>query len=209
MSSGAQKSPSAHAGRRVSTDPTCRKWTRSFDRSSGNAGSQSPDVEVAYQPPPTRRSDGSGWSPGMSGFAAAAGRNAPASAAARTATALRSRCEALAATTDQALLRELDDAGGRRRLSDDRGARVMALQQPDGDVRVLVGDHHAEAAAHVEHLVQLVVLHAAALGDMQEDRRHLERRVDPVARVRLEPQQVEEAVAGDVREPAHVDVRVE
>ena len=69
------------------------------------------------------------------------------------------------------------------------------------------GDDDAEAAAHVEDLVQLGVAYRAALGDQLEHARHRERVVDQVADLRLEPQQVEEAVAGDVRQPAHVDAR--
>ena len=76
--------------------------------------------------------------------------------------------EALAATADQALLRELDDAGRGRGLADHRGAGVVPVEQLGRGVGVLARDDHAEAAAHVEDLVQLGVVDAAALGDVHE-----------------------------------------
>ena len=65
--------------------------------------------------------------------------------------------EALAATTDQALLRELDDARARSGAADHRGAGVMALEQLERGVGVVARHDDAEAAAHVEHLVHLGV----------------------------------------------------
>ena len=76
MSSGAQKSSAAQLGRRSSTAPTWRQSCVSPERSTGNAGSQLPDVAVAYQPCPARRIDGSGWSPGITGFASAGAERA-------------------------------------------------------------------------------------------------------------------------------------
>src|SRR4029450_10740720 len=130
----------------------------------------------------TRRrvSGGGGGPPAAPGFAAAAGAKAPASAAARTPAALRSRPEALAPTADQALSRELDDTGRRGGASDRRGAGVMLVEQPDRGVGVIGGHDHAEAAAHVEHLVQLGVVHATALGDLHEHAWHLQRGVDQI-----------------------------
>ena len=57
---GAQKSFAAHGGRVFRTAPTWRQSLASPERSTGKAGSQLPDVAVAYQPLPARRIDGSG-----------------------------------------------------------------------------------------------------------------------------------------------------
>ena len=43
----------------------------------GKAGSQSPDVDAAYQPSARARRDGSGWLPGTTGLASAPGAHAP------------------------------------------------------------------------------------------------------------------------------------
>ena len=66
---------------------------------------------------------------------------------------------------------------------------------------------HAEAASHVEDPVHLLVADAGPLVDQLEDRRHRQRRVDLVADLGGQPQQVLEAAGGDVGEPADVDRR--
>src|SRR5829696_695188 len=133
----------------------------------------------------------------MTGFACAGAASAHDVTTAATKLALRRRSEALAATADQALLRELDDAAGRRCLADQCGTGVVVPEQLQSRLGVVRRDDHAEAAAHVEDLVELGVLDTAALRDLHEHGWHGERSVDPVAGVRLEAQQVQEAVPGD------------
>src|SRR4051794_23548109 len=54
---------------------------------------------------------------------------------------------------------------------DHRSAAVAFREHLDGRVRLLRGDHAAEAAAHVEDLVHLGRRDAGAVGDQVEDRR--------------------------------------
>ncbi len=85
----------------------------------------------------------------------------------------------------------------------------MAAEQLQRGCRVVRRNDHAEAAAHVEDLVQLGVVHAAPLSNVHEHRRHRQGGIYPVSRVGLEPQQVQEAVPGDVGQAPHVHVRAE
>ena len=62
------------------------------------------------------------------------------------------------------------------------------------------GDHVAEADAHVEDLVHLAVGDAGEALDQREDRMRLDQPVDLEADGRVDPRQVEQAVAGDVDE---------
>ena len=82
----------------------------------------------------------------------------------------------------------------------------MAAQEVERRGLVLGGDDDAEAAAHVEDAVHLLVAYAAALLDQLEDRGDRERVVDLVADLGREAEQVAEATRGDVGEAADVDL---
>ena len=94
-----------------------------------------------------------------------------------------------------------------------RGAEQAGVEIPGGELAVLPEVVRGHPSPHgfdlVGFCVGLVDLDAAARRDGREDGRHRKRRVDAVAGVGLEAQQVEEAVAGDVGEPTHFDVRLE
>jgi len=85
----------------------------------------------------------------------------------------------------------------------------MRPQQLKRPILVCGRDDTGEAAAHVEHFAHLLVGDISELLDQVEDRQHRERVVDLVTDVGLEPQQVVESLAGDVREAAHVDLGAE
>ena len=80
----------------------------------------------------------------------------------------------------------------------------MLAQQLERCGLVVLRDDAAEAAAHVEDLVHLLVGNSAPLLDQVEDRRHRQRVVDLVADLGAEAQQVAEAARGDVGEAVDV-----
>src|SRR4051794_33958648 len=80
-------------------------------------------------------------------------------------------------------------------------------EQLDGFVGVVVGHDATEAAAHVEGLPELRRLHLATVCDELEQRRNGERLVELESNRRLQPEQVQEALTGDVSEPPNLDVR--
>ena len=83
--------------------------------------------------------------------------------------------------TQKPLAGELDDTRRRGGVTDHGAAGMVAREQLDGRIGVRGGGDDAEAAAHVEDLVQLGVADLAALGDQLEDERNRQRLVDPVA----------------------------
>ena len=84
-----------------------------------------------------------------------------------------------------------------------------AREQRDGGVGLRGGHDGAEAAAHVEDLPHLGVGHLPERLDEPEDGRHRQRVVDLEADVGVQAQQVQHPAAGDVREPAHVELRAQ
>ena len=101
-------------------------------------------------------------------------------------------------------LRRASPSPGRSgHAADPPGARVVGRQQLRAPrLRVGLGHDAARTRAHVEDLVHLVVGDPAELRISPKTGGTGERVVDLVADVAREPQEVVEAVAGDVREAA-------
>src|ERR1043165_7999565 len=68
MISGAQKFATAQSGRCSNTEPTSSQSTRFVECNNGNCGPHSDEVAVAQKSGPTRMMEGSGKSPGITGF---------------------------------------------------------------------------------------------------------------------------------------------
>ena len=134
--------------------------------------------------------------------AAAAGHDVTMMAARMAAVLERARAEAQQPWTT--------DAGVGGDLADPRRVGVVQAEHLERVGLVCGVDDAAEAAAHVEDLVHLVVADVAELGDQPEDRRDRQRRVDAVADVGvLQAEQVVEPAGGQVGEAVDVGLRAD